>query len=262
MNSQPDHPDFSTVLTTTNATTLLNRLIELEDTSNFGSSYTNLTVGNKKLDAVAKTKLDSYLKISQQQWQWLNDVNTDNKIKNTLINTLSLQKNSEYALTDWLISLFNALFLGQQVELIRGEQEPEYFPTQGDKPARIVFAHGFFASALHEISHWCIAGSERRLLNDFGYWYAPDGRTAAQQQAFESAEVKPQALECLFTLACGRPFQVSQDNLFASFDTSASTFSHDVYQQVVQYIAVPQSLPRDAKTLLRTLLIINTTKSI
>ncbi|WP_440454992.1 elongation factor P hydroxylase [Psychrobacter sp. ASPA161_9] len=151
MNSQPDHPDFSTILTTTNATNLLNRLIKLEDTSNFGSSYTNLTVGNKKLDAVAKTKLDSYLKISQQQWQWLNDVNTDNKIKNTLINTLSLQKNSEYALTDWLISLFNALFLGQQVELIRGEQEPEYFPTQGDKPARIVFAHGFFASALHEI---------------------------------------------------------------------------------------------------------------
>lgn len=108
---------------------------------------------------------------------------------------------------------------------------------------------------LLEISHFCIAGDQRRLLPDFGYWYAPDGRSAAQQQAFERVEIKPQALECLFTHACGRPFQVSQDNLFADFDTSASTFAKDVYQQAKAYLSQPDTLPRDAKTLLQALLI-------
>jgi hypothetical protein len=107
---------------------------------------------------------------------------------------------------------------------------------------------------LVEMSHWCVAGDARRRLSDFGYWYAPDGRSAAQQQAFEHVEIKPQALECLFTLACGRHFQVSQDNLFADFDTSGSTFARDVYQQVENYIAEPSTLPRDAKTLLNALL--------
>ncbi len=99
-----------------------------------------------------------------------------------------------------------------------------------------------------------MAGEARRRLPDFGYWYAPDGRTAAQQQAFERVEIKPQALECLFTLACGRHFQVSQDNLFADFDTSESTFANDVYQQVETYLENPKILPRDAKILLSTLL--------
>ena len=111
---------------------------------------------------------------------------------------------------------------------------------------------------MHELSHFFIAGEQRRQLSDFGYWYAPDGRTAAQQQAFERVEIKPQALECLFSLACGRDFQVSQDNLFADFDTSTSTFAHDVYQQAKAYITEPHTLPRDAKTLLQALLTICT----
>ena len=112
--------------------------------------------------------------------------------------------------------------------------------------------------SLLELSHWCVAGEARRRLPDFGYWYAPDGRSAAQQQSFERVEIKPQALECLFTLACGRPFQVSQDNLFAAFNTSDSTFEHDVYRQAEKYIAEPQTLPRDAKILLLTLLEVST----
>ncbi len=108
--------------------------------------------------------------------------------------------------------------------------------------------------SLLELSHWCIAGKARRQLADFGYWYAPDGRSEAQQQAFERVEIKPQALECLFTLACRRVFRVSQDNLFADFDTSGSTFALDVYQQAEDYIARPHTLPGDAKTLLHTFL--------
>ncbi|MGP4953701.1 elongation factor P hydroxylase, partial [Psychrobacter sp. T6-1] len=130
-----------------------------------------------------------------------------------------------------LIDLFNTLFASQNVILMHSDSEPEYFAATYDKPARIAFAHGFFASALHEISHWCIAGQARRLLDDFGYWYAADGRNQDEQLAFERVEIKPQALECLFSLACHRPFRVSQDNIFATFDTSSSTFAADVYKQ-------------------------------
>lgn len=163
----------------------------------------------------------------------------------------------EAAATEDLISLFNSLFLSQNVILVRGDHEPEYFAANQDNPAQIVFAHGFFASALHEISHWCIAGQNRRKLNDFGYWYAPDGRTEAQQAAFEKVEIKPQAVECLLTLSCGRHFRVSQDNLFADFDTSSSTFAVDVFNQAQSYLAQPNLIPKDAQTLLRAFLTIH-----
>lgn len=188
----------------------------------------------------------------QTQWQDIGFSAPHNVINQPAYNAAAV----ELQATEWLISLFNILFAEQNVTLVRGTAEPEYYPANPHQPARIEFAHGYFASALHEISHWCIAGSRRRLLSDFGYWYAPDGRSLAQQQAFERVEIKPQALECLFTLACGRHFRVSQDNLFADFDTSGSTFSGDVYQQAQQYIQSPKQLPKDAKVLLLALLTI------
>lgn len=159
------------------------------------------------------------------------------------------------ALTHWLINLFNKLFnqtnIGITPTILEyGTDEPEYFPSDGCNPARIEFAHGFFASALHEISHWCIAGKHRRTLNDFGYWYESDGRDEQAQAVFEQVEIKPQALECLFNQACGKYFYVSQDNLNANFDTSKSTFAHDVYEQANQYLTQPEKLPRDARRLI------------
>ncbi len=74
---------------------------------------------------------------------------------------------------------------------------------------RIVFAHGF-SPVLHEISHWCIAGEARRRLR---YWYCPDGRDEKTQCEFEVVEIKPQALDWLFCVAVGIPFNVSCDNL-------------------------------------------------
>lgn len=71
----------------------------------------------------------------------------------------------------------------------------------------------YFASALHEIAHWCIAGEERRQLPDFGYWYTPESRGPDQQRAFEAVEIKPQAVEWFFSKACASPFQVSADNI-------------------------------------------------
>ncbi|USZ14168.1 elongation factor P hydroxylase [Moraxella sp. FZFQ2102] len=161
----------------------------------------------------------------------------------------------ERALTEWLIELFNALFNNPKLAqmptvLVRGNGEPEYFPASEHAPARIEFAHGFFQSALHEISHWCVAGHERRTQNDFGYWYESDGRNEQTQVIFEQVEVIPQAIECLLSLALGRYFYISQDNLNADFDTSKSTFAADVYAKASDYLNHPTSLPRDARRLL------------
>ncbi len=114
-----------------------------------------------------------------------------------------------------------------------------------DRPARIQFAHGFFNSALHEISHWTIAGDKRRLLPDLGYWYAPDGRTREQQALFEQVEIKPQAIEWMFAQAFGRKFRVSLDNLTGDGGDGAS-FKDNVYAQVQAYFNGTAKLPRDA----------------
>lgn len=233
MISPTIHPDFSSLLSNNDAELLLQRLNEFDSKKAFSTS--------KNLAELST------------QYPFVKDYLTD-----VTLTEQPLAKDNEKAITDWLIQLFNVLFINQHVILVRGTGEPEYFPAQNNRPARIEFAHGFFASALHEISHFCVAGKQRRQLSDFGYWYAADGRSATQQQAFERVEIKPQALECLFTLACRRPFQVSQDNLFADFDTSESTFLQDVYQQVQTYIDKPNMLPADAKTLLQALLTICT----
>ncbi|UNU72713.1 elongation factor P hydroxylase [Moraxella nasovis] len=165
----------------------------------------------------------------------------------------------ESVLTDWLITLFNQLYHNATMTktptaLVRGDGEPEYFAPYDGKPARIEFAHGFFQSALHEISHWCIAGFDRRQIDDFGYWYQADGRNKDAQALFEQVEIKPQAVECLLSLACGRYFYVSQDNLNADFDTSNSTFAADVFTQAQHFLSQPNFLPKDAKRLLWVLL--------
>lgn len=82
-----------------------------------------------------------------------------------------------------LIEIFDSCFADDfNTRLIKGDDEPIYLPADDEVPYnRIIFAHGFYASGLHEISHWCIAGKARRELVDFGYWYCPDGRDAATQ---------------------------------------------------------------------------------
>ncbi|MBF7686715.1 elongation factor P hydroxylase [Acinetobacter rathckeae] len=146
---------------------------------------------------------------------------------------------------DWLILHFNAWFSHHNVKLIKGNNEPEYFPASTNAPARIEFAHGFFNSALHEISHWCIAGAARRALPDLGYWYAPDGRSAEQQQQFEQVEVKPQAIEWLFATAFGRKFNVSLDNLTGE-SSDSTAFKDHVFHQVQLYFSGQAKLPKDA----------------
>ena len=79
-----------------------------------------------------------------------------------------------------LIHLFeNCFFEKYMTRLVKGDDEPVYLPADQDCAwHRVIFAHGFYASALHEISHWCIAGERRRQQVDFGYWYCPAEREA------------------------------------------------------------------------------------
>lgn len=139
-------------------------------------------------------------------------------------------------LSEDLIRLFNQLFLfSENTELIAGGEEPIYLPCSADYPHhRIIFSHDYFASALHEISHWCIAGAKRRQQVDYGYWYNPDGRTIDQQMEFAQVEAKPQALEWLLTRACGAPFFVSLDNLQGDVG-NITPFKQALLQQVKQF---------------------------
>jgi|SRR5690554_5318616 len=137
-----------------------------------------------------------------------------------------------------LITLFNGLFRKtHETILVKGKNEPEYLPASGPGSlAQVVFAHGYYASALHEISHWCIAGAHRRTLHDYGYWYCPDGRTTEQQRAFEQVEVKPQALEWLFSVAAGSRFHISVDNLSGSGAADDGGFRQKVRKQAGYYL--------------------------
>ena len=112
-------------------------------------------------------------------------------------------------------AVFSRCFLeSANTRLSGGYCEPLYQPAIKAGQLNVLrYREDFFASALHEVAHWCIAGSTRRLQTDFGYWYAPDGRNVAQQKAFENVEYKPQALEWFFARACGYNFRVSADNL-------------------------------------------------
>jgi hypothetical protein len=152
-----------------------------------------------------------------------------------------------------LIKIFNTCFEQDlETRLAHSDGEPLYSPKDANKDYHhILFAHGFFSSALHEISHWLIAGPQRRLLEDYGYWYEPDGRTADQQRLFEQVEVKPQALEWILSEACGYRFQFSLDNLNGDVGDTSS-FKKAVYLQVKDYCeqGVPERVKkfRDALT--------------
>lgn len=135
-----------------------------------------------------------------------------------------------------LVRIFNDCFASQEnTRLIKGDDEPVYLPANQETPFhQVVFAHGFYASALHEIAHWCIAGKKRRQLTDYGYWYCPDGRDASQQAEFEKVEVKPQAIEWAFSQAAGFDFKVSTDNL-DGVEPDRASFEKSVSEQLFLY---------------------------
>ncbi len=133
MNLSDNKINFSDLLSPTEASSLLQQLIQLK-------SHTEKPSSN-----ILSYDKNEYLNELRSQWQELSTTQSDDT------HTAELVVEGERLATDWLIQLFNTLFADQQVILARSNDEPEYFPAQNDEPARIEFAHGFFASALHEL---------------------------------------------------------------------------------------------------------------
>ena len=89
---------------------------------------------------------------------------------------------------DCFHTLFQELY---EVQLVDEGSEPIYLPKSSKRDLNhIVFAHGFWNSALHEIAHWCVAGTERRNQVDYGYWYQPDGRSPETQASGSAFHLK------------------------------------------------------------------------
>ncbi len=151
-----------------------------------------------------------------------------------------------------LQGVFDQLFLRDYNTCLRGGgDEPIYLPADAHSDQhRVIFREDYFASALHEVAHWCVAGPRRRQQRDYGYWYVPDGRGAAEQARFEQVEVHPQALECLFTVACGLRFRPSVDNLGAP-EAEAGRFAAAIHAQVLAYCE--RGLPLRAEQFRRAL---------
>ena len=151
-----------------------------------------------------------------------------------------------------LITLFNDCFLATyNTQLVKGTDEPLYLPADEKSPHNtLIFAHGFFASALHECSHWLIAGEARRKMVDFGYWYVPDGRSSAEQELFQTVEVKPQAMEWILATAADFRFRVSIDNLNGK-EADTVAFKQAVHTQVKTYCE--KGLPARAKAFRQSL---------
>jgi hypothetical protein len=130
-------PTFSTLLTSATSESLRERLLAL------------MTDSKRIADPDYNPYLaDAWLDRMRDRWQALQ------KPSSLLAfgNGSSVDDHShEQPLTDWLIELFNTVFAAQNTVLVRGDYEPEYFPATLEAPAQIVFAHGFFASALHEL---------------------------------------------------------------------------------------------------------------
>ncbi len=151
-----------------------------------------------------------------------------------------------------LASIFKCLFeVSESAVLQWGAAEPIYLPSDSYCSFnRVIARDDYFASALHELSHWCIAGAERRRLVDYGYWYEPDGRSHEQQRLFEQVEVKPQALEWMLSQACGLRFRVSADNLNGEIG-DFSNFKDKIFEQLNTYFR--DGLPERADMLCRAL---------
>lgn len=156
-----------------------------------------------------------------------------NSSKNTLLELSSSQIQHLSPALEQLF--FNEFYADYRTRLQGGAEEPLYLASEQSNTDHIIFyREDFFASALHEVAHWCIAGEQRRLKNDFGYWYNEDGRGHREQLAFERVEVKPQAIEMLFSEACQFPFQLSQDNL-TNMNSDGKAFRDQVFSQVETY---------------------------
>lgn len=126
-----------------------------------------------------------------------------------------------------------------------GAEEPLYLPSE-QQPNLLVYTRDYPASALHEIAHWCLASVGQLKLKDWGHWYTPDGRSAEQQRRFQRAEARVQAVEWALSVAAGRRFRESSDNLSGEF-IDDSGFKDQIHNHIAHFCE--QGLPERAAQL-------------
>ena len=115
---------------------------------------------------------------------------------------------SEAEQVDWLILHFNHWFSHLNVTLVRGDFEPEYFPaTKIALPGSSLRMASLIVLCMKSVTGLLPVTSA--VCCQIWLWYAPDGRTKEQQALFEQVEIKPQAIEWMFSKAFGRRFRVS-----------------------------------------------------
>lgn len=161
-----------------------------------------------------------------------------------------------------IVRIFNMCFeTSENTVLVCGAPEPIYLPSGAiehgylEQPIahHCVFStKDYAASALHEVSHWCLAGRDRRSLVDYGYWYQPDGRSIEQQHLFEQVEVKPQALERIFASASRVEFRLSVDNVNNPEAAASEAFRESVQLQTRDFLI--HGLPVRARVFCRALM--------
>lgn len=156
-----------------------------------------------------------------------------------------VSKESNHCVSD-LERLFKQVFSSRYATVLKsGFDEPLYLPCSDEREyAEIQSTRDYFSSALHEVAHWCIAGQARRQKLDYGYWYEPDGRDLGTQRLFEKVEIKPQAMEWLFTRACGKRFRLSVDNVGQPDVKASDEFVSAVTSQARAY--AEEGLPERA----------------
>ncbi len=105
---------------------------------------------------------------------------------------------------------------------------------------------------LIEIFNSCFADefNTRLIKGDDEPIYLPADAEVPYNQ-FEDVEVKPQALDWLFCVAAGYPFNVSCDNLEGDFEPDRVVFQRRVHAQVMDYLAngIPERPARFIKAL-------------
>lgn len=131
-----------------------------------------------------------------------------------------------------LIDAFSRIF--PDLTIVGGADEPYYQAPKTGQQGIIYFRDNYPRSLLHELSHYCLAGARRRTLDDFGFWYTPCGRSAAEQQRFEWVEARPQGLEKALCEVVGLKFSPSLDD-FSGRPPSAAFLSalQEAYEEMI-----------------------------
>lgn len=141
---------------------------------------------------------------------------------------------------EFLTTAFAQIFTDLKIK--GGAEEPFYQAPTPNQPATIHYRANYPRSLLHEMAHYCLAGNNRRQIDDFGYWYSPCGRTAEQQERFEQVEARPQGLERAMCEIVGLEFSPSLD------DFSGRPASVQFLQRLqVAYQEMLESPPPSAK---------------